>query len=166
MKYGNLLVAFWFTVAADSSAAGLADRFRDFIVGPVAQAAPSTRLDVIADKCLGCHDGNRGVRINARPSGSTAPGHDGRKGDHPLGMVYDDSVRRNPWQYRSSDSLRAENRLVDGRVSCVSCHRLRYETLASNGEVSAAPEGICIAENKAKARNRGALELCFDCHVK
>ncbi len=164
MKYAKILLALWLAGGAEIAVAGsFADSFRDFIVGSEAQArpAPVNPVDKVAGECLGCHNGSNAKHVNARAAGTVAPSHGFRTGDHPVGMVYEESVRKGPQDYRPATALHPNIRLVDGRVTCITCHKVKNETLSS--VQPAKPPCTASKEMTMGPRDR---ELCLACHIK
>ena len=170
MKYTKIVLAFWLAGCIDMAAAGsFAESFRDFIVGSEAQArpAPENLLDKVAGECLACHNGSNARHVNARAAGTVAPSHGFRTGDHPVGMVYEESARKDPQGYRPATALHPNIRLVDGRVTCLSCHKVKNETLASRETRSSAQPAkpSCTATKEITMGPRDK-ELCLACHTK
>ncbi len=87
-------------------------------------ASTPAAIDSVSRACLACHDGGtaQDVAIVAPGPSSAVVGH--TRVSHPVGMYYDDSLRRDPTGYRPVALLNAGTRLVNGRVSCASCHEL------------------------------------------
>lgn len=116
--------------------------------------------------CLQCHDGVMADDVEILLSGGE-PGMGGlHLGKHPVGMKYTDYVIAAPLDYRPLESLSASILLVDGRVSCVSCHRIKQagETLVSS-QLSAAADNLCIFSSEIKTEV-GMTGLCQSCHIK
>lgn len=148
------------------ASADFADQFRAFIVGnetPVTQA-----IDTVAQGCMQCHDGSSASHITIRRSGSPLQIRGSQTLNHPVGMVYDDAVRKDPQSYRSRTALHPNIRLVNGQVSCVSCHQLKSNAIiASNNTTMAAtvPSNSCSA-TKELTTGHGDKALCMACHNK
>lgn len=171
MKYAKILLALWLAGCIDiAAAAGFAESFRDFIVGPEAQArpAPGNLLDKVAGECLACHNGSNAKHVNARAAGTVAPSHGFRTGDHPVGMIYDESVRKDPQGYRPATALHPNIRLVDGRVTCISCHKVKNETVALNETWSSAQPAKpqCTVTKELTTGHSRNKDLCLACHMK
>lgn len=168
MKFAKILLALWLAGGAELAVAGgFADSFRDFIVGSEAQARPTsdTALDKAVGECLGCHNGSAATHINARSAGTVAPTHGFQTLDHPVGMLYEQSMRKDPRSYRPAVSLHPNIQLVDGKVACVSCHQLKkaMPDLAPERLASAQPQCTASRELTTGPRDK---ELCLACHVK
>ncbi len=148
------------------ASADFADQFRAFIVGnetPVTQA-----IDNVAQGCMQCHDGSSASHITLRRSGSPLQIRGSQTLNHPVGMVYDDSVRKDPQSYRSRTALHPNIKLVNGQVSCVSCHQVKSDSLlAANTSpvTSALPSNSCTA-TKELTTGHGDKALCMACHNK
>jgi mono/diheme cytochrome c family protein len=155
--------------APSAQAAGFGERFRDFIVGaeaPAARRAPG--LDHGARSCLACHDGARATHIAVRAAGSPLEIRGSKTLNHPVGMPYDRSVMKDPQGYKPRAALPPAIRLVDGQVSCVSCHQTRTDlTLAATADarVELANPSVCTA-TKELTMGRRDRDLCLACHNK
>ena len=166
----RLLIVLCLTVSTTPSAlaASFADRFRDFIVGSEAQASSrAPALDTSARGCLQCHDGLRAAHIAVRTSGSALQIRGSQTLNHPVGMVYERSVMKDPQGYKSRAALHPNVRLVEGQVSCVSCHQTRGEVSANTHpeprlEFAA---NTCTATKELTVGHRDR-ELCMACHNK
>lgn len=88
----------------------------------------SSEIDAISRDCLTCHDGSvakdvsTGARNPSRVPGSLI----GSRADHSLGVYPMDGMSSNPndemRRYVMPTALDSRINLVDGKVSCVSCH--------------------------------------------
>jgi len=154
---------------APASAAGFADRFRSFVLGAEAQAgARQPGLDSSSQACLQCHDGSRAAHVSVRTAGSPMPIRGSQTLNHPVGMIYDLSAARSPQDYQPRNTLPSRVRLVDGQVSCVSCHETRTDfTLAAAGDQlpQLASSSSCTA-TKQLTMGRRDRDLCLSCHNK
>jgi len=108
--------------------------------------------DRMTENCLYCHDGSITSKVST----------------HPVGIYYEDYVRRHPQDYRSVDYRGPGGiPLVNGKVSCISCHRLKQDPAPSTTSHSmfVAEQDICPA---SKQLNSGVGErgLCVACHIK
>jgi len=114
--------------ACHRDAAGRWDRphaiYADTVHGGSAAPASSDRagarrLDPFTLRCLRCHDGSEAPDVAWQDG---AP-HEGLGRSHPVGVLeplFAGAARR----FRPPGALRPELRLFDGRVGCLSCHRL------------------------------------------
>ena len=86
-------------------------------------------LDWVSEKCVGCHNGVKatGIALKSPRSARDYPGHPSR--GHPVGMKYEDYAHTLPFEYRPKQALRADVDLVDGKVSCISCHRSKVSVV-------------------------------------
>jgi hypothetical protein len=172
MKYAKILLALWLASSTEIVAASsFMDSLRNFIAGREAQAypAPENLVDKAAGECLECHNGSMTHNVNVRTAGAKAPIHDFRANDdHPVGLVYQDSVRRDPRNYRPAIALHPNIRLVDGRVTCITCHKVKNETMAFNEARSSDQpvEPQCTATKEITMGNSRDDKLCLACHVK
>ena len=108
--------------------------------------------DRMTENCLHCHDGSITSKVST----------------HPVGIYYDDYVRRYPGDYRSL-GYRGEGGipLVNGKVSCISCHRLKraLAQVAANGPVTLTERDICLSSTQLNSVS-GRQGLCAACHIK
>jgi len=66
-------------------------------------------------RCVACHDGSSGMAVTIGPAGA---GH----GDHPVEVDYAAVAARQPGRYVPLTQLPEDVPLVDGKVTCTSCH--------------------------------------------
>lgn len=80
------------------------------------EAGPSEAAGSLPDTavCLSCHSSPATGSLGSVP---------GLRGNHPVGMDYRVAWMGHPDQYRSPDG-NPDIRLEDGKVGCLSCHRL------------------------------------------
>jgi predicted CXXCH cytochrome family protein len=89
--------------------------------------------------CLACHDGSIA-------SGQMARAHEGGSGAHPVDVDYHLSHARRPDAFHAPAALPANLRLVDGKVTCTTCH-----------------DGSSSERGKPAVTMRGSA-MCFSCH--
>lgn len=102
-------------------------------------------VSTVTTYCLSCHDGTEGP---ARQGPSfDEPGNkmlcEGLPGLHPVEVLYPVDDRG----YRATEELPAAIIMTEGRITCVSCHRLDSET------------------HELVVKNRRSA-LCLTCHRK
>ena len=175
MRFHNTVLAglvLVFTGGTPAVAASLAEHFQAFVLGAQAQARPlearDLRLDAIAQGCLQCHDGARASHVSVRAAGTPMPVRGSRTLNHPVGMVYDQSVSKDPQGYQSRAALPPNIRLVDGQVSCISCHQTRTDlTVAAAGDMQLelTNASTCTATGELTMGRRDR-DLCMACHNK
>lgn len=128
---------------------------------------PDGVLDTLTRSCLDCHDGAQARFIAARQAG-TPTRYDGHRSlDHPIGMRYRDYPARDPVSYRYLLNLDPSIRLVEGKVTCVSCHRLKQEFAQETYQVLAnlgSDRRLCVA-SKDLAHDARTDGLCLGCHL-
>jgi hypothetical protein len=175
MRFHNTVLLVLILVFAGSTpavAASLAEQFQAFVLGAEAQARPletrDLQLDAIAQGCLQCHDGARASHVSVRPAGSPMPIRGAQTLNHPVGMVYDQSVSKDPRSYRTRTALHPNIRLVDGQVTCISCHQLKPGTDAVPGLQARLEPGQFTNCTASKELTMGPhdKELCLACHIK
>lgn len=101
-------------LGAEASAAG-EDRAPPPGVGPC-ELRRADRARTPAQSCLACHDGTAGAAVGFAAQGS------GHGLSHPVEVDYLAAFARRPGRYVPPGAIRADVPLVDGRVSCTSCH--------------------------------------------
>ena len=168
---GRFLLILSLSISATPSAqaASFAEHFRDFIVGAEAQThSRAPGLDTSAQGCLQCHDGSRAAHVTVRASGSPLQIRGSQTLNHPVGMVYERAVMKDPQGYKSRAALHPNVRLVEGQVSCVSCHQTRTDlTLAAAADmpIELASPSTCTATKELTVGRRDR-DLCMACHNK
>lgn len=108
----------------------------------------ATQLDPISTECLNCHDGINAKSVQHRMSDGNANRTKSIEtiiGAHPVGMDYDRFSRGR--KYVTADRLPADMVLMDGKVTCVTCHNLLGST------------------SKYLAVDNTSSRLCFSCHI-
>ena len=128
----------------------------------------ASALDSESRKCLSCHDGTMAIDVLSVTSGSTDAMWAGTRSlDHPVGVLYRRSIFRKPGEYVHESSLDAAVRLVDGKVSCVSCHRTKKVYRAKGVASGVALEGHsgCTGDSGLVVSNYRS-SLCLSCHIK
>lgn len=175
MRFHNTVLAVLIPVFAGSTpapAASLAEHFQAFVLGAQAQARPlearDLRLDTIAQGCLQCHDGSRASHVSVRSAGTPMPIRGFQTLNHPLGMSYDRSVSKAPHSYRPRSALHQNVQLVDGQVTCISCHQLKAGAVPApirEARLEPGKDTSCSA-TKELTMGRHDKDLCLACHIK
>ncbi len=163
-----LVIALVFVSAQAVPAASLGEKFRQFVLGSDAEAygGPRGLSHVVRPEpesaaCLGCHDGTMATDVAMKGAGGSYQVSGFRTANHPVGMFYDEYAKRKPQEYRPRHLLHRGIRLTEGKVTCLSCHRLR-----SQGPTEMAQSrGRCmVSDELTTGPRRGDLGLA--CHVK
>jgi hypothetical protein len=175
VRFHNTVLAVLISVFAGSTpapAASLAEHFQAFVLGAQAQARPlearDPRLDAIAQGCLQCHDGSRASHVSVRSAGTPMPIRGSQTLNHPVGMTYDQSVSKNPHSYRPRAALHPDIRLVDGQVTCISCHQLKTGAAPPpimEARLEPGKDTPCSATRELTT-GRHDKDLCLACHIK
>jgi hypothetical protein len=175
MRFYNTVLLVLILVLAGSTpalAASFAEQFQAFVLGAEAQARPletrDLQLDAIAQGCLQCHDGARASHVTARAAGSPMPMRGSQTLNHPVGMAYDRSVSKDPHGYRPRSALHPNVRLVDGQVTCISCHQLKSSAASAatmEARLDLSQANSCTA-SKELTMGRNDKDLCLACHIK
>ena len=175
MRFLNTVLVVLFLVlgsATSAAAASLAESFRAFVLGAEAQARPlearDLRLDAIAQGCLQCHNGSRASHVTARSAGTPMPMRGSQSLNHPVGMSYDRTVLKDPHGYRPRAALHPNIRLVDGLVTCISCHQAKANAApvpTMEARLDQSKDTTCTA-TKDLTMDRRDKDLCLACHIK
>ncbi len=175
MQRHNTVLAVFILLFGSSTpalATSLAEHFQTFVLGAQAQARPletrAMQLDAIAQGCLQCHDGSRASHVSARNAGSHMPMSGSRTLNHPVGMAYDLSLSKDPHGYRPRAALHPAIRLVDGQVTCISCHQIKSSAAPApdlQAHLDQGQDPTCTATGKLTVGQRDK-ELCLACHIK
>lgn len=162
------------------SAAGetFGERFQNWVFGTdLAQTRFVSSEGVeVERRCLGCHDGLIATRITTKDADSPMRfSSRGRQVVHPTGMNYDEYAGARATGFRSRQTLDSGIVLIDGSVTCVSCHRLAAGvttaelagTDAFNDDYAARDAALraCLASGELTVGPR-ISDLCLACHVK
>ena len=110
-----------------------------------------TDPDRMTEVCLNCHDGSVSQRLT----------------NHPVGMNYRRYLTRFPQDYNSLKGRYDQVTLVNGKVSCISCHELKNSELSRQvvaKNIFETPE-YCRAGGKLNSPN-GVTGLCQSCHIR
>ena len=155
--------------APPTHAEGLGKKLKGWLLGAEAQAAMINNdrgtLPDTARSCLQCHDGTRAVDVAATmPGFSRRSARFGTSESHPVGMHYDEYVTRAPRQLRPRQALNPDIVLDNGRVSCISCHRLREPLTPTSTAIERVVEQECMASPELTIE-REEGDLCLACHL-
>jgi formate-dependent nitrite reductase cytochrome c552 subunit len=155
--------------AMQAFAEGFSAKFQKFVLGTEIDAylvdAEKPELDEVAMACLNCHDGTNAILIIAK-SANTPMQFSGRQTiNHPVGMRYADYAQKISTTLRPKESLDEKIKLVNGRVSCISCHMLREDTADGGVKIYAASTVLdrCTAGSGLTMGSR-QTDLCMGCH--
>ncbi len=82
----------------------------------VCELQGADRATTSSARCLGCHDGSvaAAIELDTRPGGIGA--------SHPVEVDYAQAAARQPRRYHPAATLPREVPLVNGKVTCTSCH--------------------------------------------
>lgn len=157
-------------------AGSFGDSFSKWLLGSEAEASMLRQgqpvLDEVAEGCMQCHNGMRATHIVVKHADSPLQlTSSGMQVNHPVGMSYDDYAVRKPRDYVPRFSLDPDILLVNGQVSCVSCHRLKeiveagwtVDSRLDEMQLSHALVEDCTASGELTV-GHGETELCLGCH--
>lgn len=158
-------------------AGDIGDRFKRWLLGSEAQAASVTdyrpELGRIAQGCLQCHDGVRARYIKVKHADAPLQfASSGKQVNHPVGMDYNYYATKKIGRYTPRYSLDPGIVLVDGMVTCVSCHGLKnagaseriLEARWDESPSARADTESCSASNKLTV-GPSVTDLCLACHA-
>ncbi|MEE8428790.1 MAG: hypothetical protein V3S33_04745 [Gammaproteobacteria bacterium] len=156
----------------DVSTKSFAEKFKEFIFGPEAQAYPlesgATGPGDTGQGCMGCHNGVKATNITVKDAEVPMQVRGFQTVNHPVGMYYDDYAQKDPLGYKPRSSLAQEIQLVDDKVTCIACHRLRTDEPQQLALVQVDQEGRDESCTALKQLTVGSKEsdLCLACHIK
>ncbi len=153
-----------------AAAGNFSEMFRDFVFGTDAQAFAVSKRAVLSDRsasdCLGCHNGAAAKRISVKDADAPFQTRGFQTVNHPVGMSYDRYAMKDPRGYRPRLLLDKNIRLVDGKVSCVSCHRLKSDVSAGMWRTAMTlnQSAECTASGELTV-GHSSTDLCVACHT-
>ena len=162
--------------AQTAFAESFSDKFKSWLLGSEANAATledsDPGMDRIARGCSQCHDGGRAAHIAVKNADAPLQFSSlGVQVNHPVGMDYDVYAARKMRSYKQRLSLDSNITLVDGKVTCISCHRIKETEVSDaliearrqdNGSVQSISNS-CSASNELTVGPRQS-DLCLACH--
>lgn len=168
-------IFFLFCLSSNTTfASGFGEKFGDWILGERAQAGvdllEQSIMDEESNKSLSCHNGNRASVVTPKAAGVPSQFQGTMNNDHPVGMNYNVYASKKTDAYKSRVSLAPAIRLVDGRVSCVSCYSLKPETqMPVSGFIKVGfnndkTNQNCTASDELTVGSR-STDLCLACHI-
>ena len=157
-------------------AGSIGDRFRSWLLGSEAQASTledyQPELDRVAQGCVQCHDGARARHITVKEADAPLQfSSSGVQVNHPVGMRYDDFAGTRAGNYTPRFLLDSNIILLDGKVTCVSCHRLKeteepdnfFETHWDENRSAPVDTESCSSSRELTVGPRES-DLCLACH--
>jgi len=157
-----ILSVYFGSLLCPAASAGV---FSDVVLeSEVYASVKQVEIDSVTQECISCHSGGAASHITVKDADAPIQSSGVTTINHPVGMDYEKYYFREPHSYHSRATLNPDILLVEGRVSCVSCHKLKQvepQQLASlQNEVS-----NCNASNQLTVGSNG-YELCVSCHIK
>lgn len=156
------------TLSAFISPVASAGSFRDWLLGSEAQASTGgiqdIQLDSFARGCMECHNGDAASHITVKSANAPMQISGMMNVNHPVGMNYNEHASRKPRGYQSSASLDPNILLVDGRVSCVSCHQLKVDEPQQMASAQIGNSN-CSSSSQLTVGPK-ETDLCLSCHIK
>lgn len=152
-------------IASDGS-----QRLKRWVFGSEANVATNhsshAGLDKASRACMQCHDGSIAGHVANNASRSTNRFGSLLATSHPVGMDYDRSVQNKPHEYKRAASLDPNITLVDGKVSCISCHEIKQDSAQgrSTNLVSYSAKTACNSTPQLTIENKYS-KLCLSCHA-
>lgn len=183
MNMSSRIVRFWIIVwlfnlvSAQAAVAGsFSENFSKWLLGESAQAAmlDDYNPEGSTEHCLQCHNGSRATHIAVKDAETPMQfSLIGMQVNHPIGMDYDHYATTQRNSYTPRSSLDPSIILVGGRVTCVSCHKLKEQQSSptTSSPVSSDPQdGLTLAEDCSASTKLtvgpGEGGLCLACHNK
>jgi len=161
-----LLIACW-VLPVSASASDVGEGFKSFILGSEARAAAHPQnngLDPISKACLSCHDGAQAKSVNIT-NADVSPGRRFDRRNHPVGIDYVQAVSNNPHGLKTSASLHPAIQLVDGKISCVSCHRPKPSAQTTPTATTTQLASQTCTASKDYTLGPSDKALCLACHI-
>jgi len=175
-RWSTVFAILYLTTAQAALAGSIGDSLQSWLLGSEAQAAMlkenQPEPDHIAQSCMQCHNGARASHIAIKEASAPLQfSNSGMQVNHPMGMSYDDLAARKAGHYTPRFALDSNIVLVDGKVTCVSCHRLK-ETEESDGfiearwdvELSAQANTESCSSSRELTVGPNTTDLCLACH--
>lgn len=163
------------------SAGSFSDSFKSWVLDDDTSEtkADTVNLDIASADCIQCHNGRDSGHIVVKSAKSAMQfTASGRQSNHPIGMRYDEYASSKPASYRSRNTLNPNIRLVDGLVSCVSCHQQKDRSQGARHGVGIDPYmkvsntaiGSASVKNIESSKmiltvGPRATDLCMACHT-
>ncbi|MEW7987508.1 MAG: hypothetical protein AB2805_05745 [Candidatus Thiodiazotropha sp.] len=123
--------------------------------------------DDATSQCLSCHDGRNATAIQFRSAGSPPVVHGHKTGNHSMGMNYDQYTAANPTEYRNRSEMQPGIVFENGKVGCLSCHKLKTlsgERLTMASEIESGTVSSCTSSGDLTVGPRKTT-LCMACHM-
>ena len=122
-------------------------------------------LDWVSKKCVECHNGMEASNITTSSVRILQEYPGQRSQRHPVGVDYERYVRVLPSEYRPMAVLTRDIDFVNGKVSCVSCHRsdTDYSKMLSVPGNQRDVEVDCPSSGQLNS-GPGGSGLCQACH--
>ncbi len=160
-----LLIGLFFDVA---DAGSFAEKFRRFVLGPEAEAYSynPTKLDHVAEGCVGCHNGATAIHITVKVAEAPLQIRGVQTVNHPVGMLYDYYTLKKPRGFRPKSTLPSSIRFVDGKVTCISCHTFKDDASQKFTKTLDIANGKGCTAGKGLTAGLRETDLCMACHIK
>lgn len=128
--------------------------------------SPASELDWVSEECVGCHNGVNATDIALKSAGSRHEFSGHQSPGHPVGMDYRDYAHTLPFEYRPMEALTTGIDFVDGKVSCVSCHRSNT-IIPKKPAVAGNWQNVQVRCPSSRQLNSGpgGVGLCQACHI-
>ena len=170
LKSGAAVVGTMLLLVGVAISGTVRERFEAFILDDGANGNKNEDriMANISFECIACHDGSIGSDVTVSSmSDRKSRGWDAGMSDHPVGMDYMSSYMKSRGGLFAPQSLPAEVILVDGKVTCLSCHKLKDRVLQrAKGEGGGWGSSATCTSSKETTVASGGSRLCISCHSK
>ena len=172
MRYIRLFLAVSVIAVCFTSIGSSGTWMGSFSASVLAEGAKRTKRDIAFERvyigCVSCHDGTTGSDVSIEKIVSERKaGWSAASRDHPVGMKYSESYLKKVGSMVPLHSLPATIVMVDGKVTCLSCHKLEESVRRSidrDSEVTLS--SVACTSSKEITVKEWRQNLCVSCHIK
>lgn len=150
-----------------AEASSFNENFRSFILDETETATKPVTIDGVSQQCMSCHNGSLGSHIQIKDA--TRPMQFSSFGSraHPVGMQYVNYAAQRPHSFRERATLNPQIQLIDGRVGCLSCHKVKQNKVLATAKQNTTDATInTCTPSKTLTVGPRYTDLCLSCHIK